>query len=175
LLVAALSLTLVLGTVVLVVNHSAARAAYLRDHPADPLTDDQASAQVVDAVVDIVRTAGLRDPAGGYAFRSCKNADDPPYQLTVDMTFALPQGNSVGYLDDVATAMVGLGWTDTGSQSEHFGRKLTRAALTSVFARNPERLDLATMRVYGECRVVTDHHADDPVWTELTARLRQVG
>ena len=174
-LVTALSLTLVLGAVVLLVIQSAARPAYLRDHPADPLTDDQASAQVVAAVVEIVRTAGLRDPAGGYAFRSCKNADDPPYQVTVDMTFALPQGNSFGYLDDVATAMVSLGWTDARSPSEHFGRNLTRAGLTSVFHRNPERLDLATMRVYGECRVVTDHHADDPVWTELTARLRQVG
>jgi hypothetical protein len=175
LLVAALSLTLVLGTVVLLVTHSAARAAYLRDHPADPLTDDRASAQVVDAVVDIVSTAGLRDPAGGYAFRSCTNADDPPYQVTVDMTFTVPQGDSVGYLDDVATAMVSLGWTDTASPGEHFGRKLTRAGLTSDFHRNPERIDLATMRVSGECRVVTDHHADDPVWTELTARLRQVG
>jgi hypothetical protein len=43
-----------------------------------------------------------------------------------------------------------------------------------VFHRNPERSDLATMQVSGECRVMTDHHADDPVWTELTARLRQV-
>ena len=173
-LVAALSLTLILGIVVLVVTHTAARAGYLRDHPADPLTDDQASAQVVDAVVDVVKTTGLRDAAGGYAFRSCKNADDPPYQVTVNMTFTLPQGNSVAYLNGVATAMSGLGWTDTGSPSEHFGRKLTRAGLTAVFHRNPERSDLATMQVSGECRVMTDHHADDPVWTELTARLRQV-
>jgi hypothetical protein len=173
LLVATLSLTLVLGVVVMLVTHSAARAAYLRDHPANALTDEQASAQVVDAVVDVVGTAGLRDPAGGYAFRSCKNADDPPYQVTVDMTFAVPQGNSVGYLDAVAKAMVGLGWTDAESLSEHFGRKMTRAGLTSVFHRNPESLDLATMSVSGECRVVSDHHADDPVWTELTARLRQ--
>lgn len=145
----------------------------MRDHPADPLGDGRASAQVVDAVVDVVRAAGLRDPAGGYAFRSCKNADDPPYQVVVDLNFAVPQGNSVSYLDDVASAMGLLGWTDTQLTTEHFGRKLTKAGLTAVVQRNPERTDLATMRVYGECRVVTDHHADDPVWTELTTRLRQ--
>lgn len=173
-LIAALSLTVVLGIVVLVVTHADSRAAYLRDHPAAPLTDDQASTQAVDAVVEIVKTARLLDAAGGYAFRSCKNTDDPPYQVTVNMTFAVPQGNSVAYLSDVAAAMVGLGWTDTGSFSEHFGRKLTRTGLTSVFYRNPERRDLATMQVYGECRVTSDHRADDPGWIELTDRLRQV-
>jgi hypothetical protein len=124
-------------------------------------------------VVEIVAAARLGDPAGGYAYRSCKNADDPPYQVIADMTFTVPQHNSATYLDDVATAMIGVGWTDAATQSEHFGRKLTRAGLVSEFHRNPERFDLATMRVYGECRVITDHRADDPVWTELTARLRQ--
>lgn len=172
-LVTALSLTLVLGALVLWVVHSAATSAYLRDHPADPLSDEGATAEVVDAIVDVVRAARLHEPAGGYAFRSCKNVDDPPYQVVVDMNFAVPQGNSVSYLEDVATAMGQLGWTDTQLTTEHFGRKMTRAGLTAVFQRNPERTDLATMRVYGPCRVVTDHHADDPVWTELTTRLRQ--
>jgi hypothetical protein len=168
-----LSLTLALGIAVLVVTHADAEADYARDHPVDPLTDDQASTQVVDAIIDIVRAAELQDPAGGYAFRSCKNAHDPPYQVVVDMNFTLPQGDSVSYLDGVAKTMVSLGWMDAAAPGEHFGRKSTRAGLTSVVNRNPERLDLATMRVYGECRVMTDHRADDPVWTELTDRLRQ--
>lgn len=170
---AALALTLILGAVALVVNHARNQAALAYDHPADPLTDEQASAQVVEAAFDVTRAAQLRDPAGGYAFHSCTDATDPPYRATVDMTFALPQGNSVGYLNDVASAMTELGWTEAASPAEHFGRKLTRAGVTTVFYRNPERLDVATMRIYGECRVVTDHRADDPAWTELTDRLRQ--
>jgi hypothetical protein len=172
LLAATLALTVVLGVAVLVVTHAAARSAQLREHPADPLTDEQARTLVVDAAVAIASAAGLRDRAGGYAFRSCKNADDPPYQVIVDMTFAVPRGNSVKFLDDVAAAMVSLGWERSETQSEHFGRKLAKAGLVSTFHRNPEQLDVATMRIYGECRVVADHRADDPGWVDITQGLR---
>ncbi|WP_319452307.1 MULTISPECIES: hypothetical protein [unclassified Mycobacterium] len=161
-----------LGVVVLVVNHSRSRATDARAHPANPLTDERASAEVIDAVLELTDAAGLRNPAGGYAFRSCNTADGPPYQATFQMTFTVPQGNSVSYLDGVASAMVGLGWTNVDSHAEHFGRKLTRAGLTAVFYRNTERTDVATMGVTGECRVVSDHRADDPAWIELTDRLR---
>ena len=168
-----MALTLALGAVVVTVNHSHTQAAFAYDHPADPLTDEQASAEVIEAAIAVTKAAGLRDPAGGYAFRSCKNASDPPYQATINMTFALPRGNSVGYLNDVASAMTDAGWTDAASHAEHFGRKLTRAGVTSVFYRNPERVDVATMRIFGQCRVVADHRADDAGWIELTDRLRQ--
>jgi S1-C subfamily serine protease len=167
-----LVLALTLGVVVLVVSHSQSRAADARDHPANPLTDERASAEVIDAALELTAAAGLRDPAGGYAFRSCNSAEGPPYQATIQMTFAVPQGNSTGYLNDVASSMIGLGWTNAESRAEHFGRKLTRAGLTAVFYRNTERTDVATMRVTGECRVVSDHRADDPAWIELTDRLR---
>jgi hypothetical protein len=170
-LAAALVLALALGVVVLMVNHSQSRAGDARAHPANPLTDERASAEVVDATLELTDAAGLRDPAGGYAFRSCNTADGPPYQATVQMTFSVPQGNSIGYLDGVASTMVGLGWTNA-ARAEHFGRKLTRAGLTAVFYRNTERTDVATMGVTGECRVVSDHRADDPAWIELTDRLR---
>jgi hypothetical protein len=154
---------------VVAVNHEHSRAT----RAPDPLSDERASAQVVEAAVEITRRAELRDPAGGYAFRSCNNAHDPPYQAVVHMTFLLPQGNSVGYLSGVGAAMTALGWTEAATPAEHFGRKLTRSGVTAVFYRNPERTDLATMRIYGECRVVTDHRNDDPMWTELTDRLRR--
>jgi hypothetical protein len=169
----ALTVTLMLGVVVLAVNHSMSRAIEARDRPANPLTDAQAAAQVVDAAVEVTRTARLRGPAGGYAFRSCRNANDPPYRATVHLTFSVPQGNPVDYLNGVATSMIGLGWKDADARAEHFGRKLTRTGLTAEFYRNPERTDIATMRVDGECRVVTDHRADDPAWVEVTDRLRQ--
>jgi hypothetical protein len=160
-----------LGAAVVAVNHSRSQPTQV----ADPLSDERASAEVVDAAVEITRRAGLRDPAGGYAFRSCNNAHDPPFQATVHMTFSLPQGNSVGYLTDVGSAMADLGWTEAATAAEHFGSKLTRSGMTAVFYRNPERTDLATMRIYGECRVMAQYRNDDPAWTELTDRLRRPG
>jgi hypothetical protein len=168
-------LSLLLGVAVLVMNHERARAVEAREHPADSLDDGAAAALVVSAAVDAVATAGLRQPAGGYAFLSCTNSSDPPYQVAAYLTFVLPQVNSVGYLNDVASALLANGWSETATSGEHFGRKLTRGGVTTIVHRNPERPDLATMRIYGECRVMTEHRNDDPVWTELTARLRRPG
>lgn len=172
---AALALTLALGVAVLAVNYSRTRATEALDHPPNALTDARAADEVIGAVLEIVKAAGVLDPAGGYAFTSCKNADEQPYRATVHVTFTVPQGNSVAYLGGVQAAMMGLGWTNANTRAEHFGWKLTRSGLTAEFYRNPERTDLATMRVSGECRVVSDHRADDPAWTELTDRLRQPG
>jgi hypothetical protein len=86
------------------------------------------------------------------------------------MTFALPQGNSVGYLNDVASAMVADGWSDTGVAAAHFGHKLVRQGIVAVLFRNAERTDVATMRLFGECAVDSRTSA---AWTEITERLRR--
>lgn len=49
----------------------------------EPMTDAQAAAQVLGSAKQIVSTAELREVTGGYAFVSCKNANEPPYQVTV--------------------------------------------------------------------------------------------
>jgi predicted RNA binding protein YcfA (HicA-like mRNA interferase family) len=172
---AALVLSLVLGVAVMVMNHERARAVEAREHPVDTLDDGAAAALVVSAAVDVVAAAGLRQPAGGYAFLSCTNSSDPPYQVAAYLTSVLPQVNSVGYFDDVASALRADGWSETGTSGEHFDTKLTKSGVTTVVYRNSERTDLATIRIYGECRVMTEHRNDDPVWTELTARLRRPG
>src|SRR5690349_1983012 len=61
----------------------------------EPMSDAQAAGQVVASAKQIVSAAQLRDATGGYSFVSCKNESEPPYQVTVYMTFRLPQNNSV--------------------------------------------------------------------------------
>jgi hypothetical protein len=164
LLVAALMMSLVLGAALLVLNNRAADAAGDRGG----LTDAQAAAQVVDSAKQIVRVAQLREVTGGYAFVSCRNASEPPYQVALYMNFPIPQGDSVKYLHDVATAMTANGWSIAPSTAEHFGYKLTRDGVTSIFHRNPNDANFGNMRLYGECRIVADHRHDNPVWTEVT-------
>jgi hypothetical protein len=165
---AALTLCLLLGVAVVVVNEPVAQTPGLH---AEPLTDEQAAAQVVDAARQIVAAAHLRQPAGGYAYFSCKNADEPPYQASLYLNFDLPQDNW-RYLDDVAAAMAAHGWVPAPTAAEHFGHKLTRAGVTSVLYRQDARADVATMRLYGECRNTTDHRADNPAWTEVRFEQR---
>ncbi|AGB23689.1 hypothetical protein Mycsm_03388 [Mycobacterium sp. JS623] len=137
----------------------------------EPMTDAEAAAQVVASAKQIVEVAQLRDASGGYAFVSCQDANEPPYQATVYMNFRLPQSNSVKYLRDVAASLVAHGWAPAASTSEHFGQKLTRNGVTAIFYRSVNETDFATMRLYGECRNTADHRSDNPVWREVTDQL----
>jgi hypothetical protein len=115
--------------------------------------------------------AQLQDATGGYAFVSCKNENEPPYQAAIYMSFRLPQSNSVKYLRDVAASMAAHGWTPAASMGEHFGQKLTKDGVTAIFYRSINDTGFATMRLYGECRNTADHRDDNPVWTEVTEQL----
>jgi hypothetical protein len=168
LLLAALATVLVAG----------AGFALLRDLRTDavslqgaPMTDAQAAAQVLASARQIVGMAQLHDATGGYAFVSCKNENEPPYQAAIYMSFRLPQSNSVKYLRDVAASMVAHGWTPAASMGEHFGQKLTKDGVAVIFYRSVNDTNFATMRLYGECRNTADHRNDNPVWTEVTDKL----
>jgi hypothetical protein len=102
---------------------------------------------------------------------SCKNENEPPYQAALYLSFRLPDNNSVAYLREVAGAMAAHGWANAPAMGEHFGQKLTKDGVTSVFYRNVNDADFGTMRLYGQCRNAADHRDDNPVWTEVTAQL----
>ena len=167
-LLAALVAVLVVGAALLWFTTRGADGIHLQG---GPMTDAEAADQVVGSAKQIVRIAQLQDATGGYAFVSCKNEDEPPYQVAIYMTFRVPQSNSVKYLRDVAAAMVAHGWTAAASMGEHFGQKLTKDGVTAIFYRSLNDTDFATMRLYGECRNTADHRNDNPVWTEVTDQL----
>jgi hypothetical protein len=160
---AALAITLGLGAAVLVLADS---EAVPPGSGAAPMSDEQAAAQVVESAKQIVAAARLSGATGGYSFVSCANATDPPYQAAFYMSFSLPQDDSARYLSGIASAMTTSGWTSP-APAEHFGYKLTKDGVTSVFYRTPGHRGFATMRLYGECRNISDHHADNPAWTEV--------
>ncbi len=162
---AALAMALVLGMGVVVVNRLTAEPGGTRG---ESLSDDRAVAQVVESARQIVDVARLQQASGGYRFVSCTNENDPPYQVTFYMSFRLPEDNSARYLQDVATRMITNGWVDAPAMDEHFGQKLTKDGVSSVFYRNPSDRGFATMRLYGECRNTADHRSDNPAWTEVS-------
>ncbi|HET7666815.1 MAG TPA: hypothetical protein VFK56_12265 [Mycobacterium sp.] len=137
----------------------------------EPMTDAQAAGQVVASAKRIVSVARLQDASGGYAFVSCQNANEPPYQVTVYMNFGLPQHNSVKYLRDVAASLVAHGWTPAPVMDEHFGHKLTKDGVTAIIYRTGNDTNFAILRLYGECRNIADHRNDKPVWREVTDQL----
>jgi hypothetical protein len=171
LIAAALIMSLVLASAYVWLEHRASSAASRRDHPAQPLTNDQAEAQVLQSAQQIVAAAQLGGTSGGLAFVSCTNDHDPPYQPLIYMNFQLPQINSFKYLQDLASVMTAQGWRESPAPSEHFGKQFTKDGVTSIFSRNTDNLNFATMRLYGECRVLADHRNDNPMWTDVADRL----
>jgi hypothetical protein len=137
----------------------------------EPMTDAQAAEQVLGSARQIVGVAALRDATGGYAFTSCESENKPPHQVVLYMNFRLPQSNSVKYLEGVATTMAAHGWAPSPTLGEHFGQKLTKDGVTAIFHRSEDDPNVATMRLYGECRITANHSNDNPVWTEVTDQL----
>lgn len=159
----ALVLALVLGGGFIALVHRGAGST-----DPDAMSDEQAVAQVVDSAREIVAAGGLRDATGGYTFMSCEGESQPPYQAAFYLTFHLPHNDWARRLHDIESAMVARGWTGSEAMGEHFGRKLTKSGVTSVFYPNTDGKDFAAMRIYGECRNMSDHRTDNPAWTEVT-------
>jgi hypothetical protein len=168
-LLAALVTVIVAGAIVLWLTDRAAEEVPVQG---DSMTDAQAAAQVVESARQIVGIAQLHGATGGYAFMSCKDKNEPPYQVAFYMNFALPQVDSVKYLHDVAAAMAARGWAAAPATGENFGEKLTRGGVTAIFYGSANDTGVATLRLYGQCRVTADHRNDNPVWTEVTDQLR---
>lgn len=135
------------------------------------MSDEQSTSQVVGSAKQIVDAAELHGVSGSYTFLSCTNLHDPPYQVAVYLNFALPEANSVKRIREVAEAMVADGWQEAPAMGENFGMKLTRDGVTSTFHENPDDPKFATMRIYGQCRNMSDHRNDNPAFTDITDRL----
>lgn len=174
---AALTASLVLGGAFLAVDRLHSTPADVLDHPADPIGDDQARTQVIDAARQIVTAARLDTSSAGYSLMSCKDRFDPPYQGAVYLTFALPDGaRSFSYFPAIVRALVARGWTEGLPANDHaLGTTLSRDAATAVIYRQNEDPGLGVVRVYGQCRNMNDHTRDATVWTDVTDEFARTG
>jgi hypothetical protein len=166
---AAFVMSLVLATGFLLLTDSPNNTGTLSGAP--PMSDAEAAGQVVESAQQIVDNAALRDVSGSYIFMSCTSLHDPPYQAAVYLNFRLPETNSAKRIREVAQAMVAGGWQEAPAMGEHFGMKLVKDGVTTTFHQNPDDPKFATMRIYGECRVTSDHSNDNPAFTDITDRL----
>ncbi|MBW0012997.1 hypothetical protein [Mycobacterium sp.] len=174
---AALGASLLLGGAFLSVGKLHSTPSDPVDHPANPVTDDQSEAQVLDSAKEIVGLTGLHTASAGYTLMSCKDRDDPPYQGTIYLTFALPAAARADtYFPDLATTLVTHGWTEGLPPNDHvFARILSKDAVTVVVYRQSEDPSLGVARVYGQCRNVNDHRKDTTAWTDVTDRFPRPG
>ena len=131
------------------------------DQPANPLTPEQSTQQVVEVGRQLRKVAGLRDVSGGFSFESCNDQGEPPYRGRVEMSSELPADIAPDvYARQVADAMVAAGWTDGPPPGKKpYGTVINKDGVMVVMGRAhaPGRL---AYTVFGECRDGTDHRDD---------------
>lgn len=159
---ATLLMCLVLGVAAVLVDDSDGET-----WPGQPLSDEEAVAQVVTAARQIVSAAQLEQARGGYSFQPCTTTGDPPYQVTMYASFAVPERVTAQYLDSVTEAMIADGWTRSPAVGERFGEKLSSDGVVALINRDATDTGYATLRLYGDCRNWGSHRDDLPAWTEV--------
>ncbi|AKK30601.1 hypothetical protein AB431_16550 [Mycobacterium sp. EPa45] len=143
------------------------------DPVAQPLTDEQAKAQVLGPAREVVGAGQLKGVSASYLLVSCKNADEPPYQGAIYLNFDVPDVLATPkYFDSLATTMAADGWTEGMPPNRHpGGHTFTRDGVIVIYFRNDDRSNRATMQIYGECRNTTDHRRDTTGWIDVTPAL----
>jgi hypothetical protein len=171
LILAALVVSLTLGAAFVVVSELRPSAAEAIEHPANPVTDDQSRAQVLEAAKQIVTLAGLRTTSAGYLPMSCKDRKDPPYQGAIYLTFALPPDVAADkYFPAIATTLARHGWIEGGQPANRTdGRMFSKDAVTAIIYRDSDDPRVGIVRLYGECRNMNDHRHDG--WTDVAGQL----
>lgn len=132
------------------------------DPSADPLSDEQAMAQVIDLAAQIAKTADLQHVSGGFSFESCNDQGDPPYRARVDMTFDVPAGvERNAYFEQIAATMVAHGWSAGPQQGKQpFGTVIRKDGVWAEIWVSPFMGADGAVQIFGECRNVTDHRGD---------------
>jgi hypothetical protein len=175
LIAAALALCLVLGLTFIALQRFREMRGAAVEPVANPLTDEQSKAQVLEPAREIVAAGDLRGASGTYLLMSCESSADPPYQGAIYLNFDVPRVfETPKFFRSIASAMTARGFTEGAPPNRHpGGRTFTRDGVTVIYYRTDDASTRGTMQIYGECRNVTDHRLDLTGWVDITAELRR--
>ncbi|ORB18853.1 hypothetical protein BST37_00720 [Mycobacterium noviomagense] len=133
-----------------------------KDHPAQPLSDEAAKAQVLDAAKQIVAAARLQGVRAGFDVSSCNDQGDPPYMGSLQVVFDLPPDtNSDAYFQAIASTMTTVGW-QLNKRYKFGPTRLDKDGVMAEIAPLAANPGKGRVNLYGECRNMTDHQHDDP-------------
>lgn len=140
----------------------------------EPLTDEQAMAQVVEAARQIVRAARLQNITGGFLFESCNDQGAPPFRGRIDMSFAIPENADPDeHFTSICAAVVAAGWYEGPPAGKcPFGVAVHTETVMAVICRASGDIARGSVQVRGECRNMTDHRLDGKtVGVEISEQL----
>ena len=127
------------------------------------LTDEQTRAQVVEPTRQIVHTADLHGFTASFRFESCNDQNEAPYRGVTEVSFTFPPDvDKQAYIDQIALAMVGVGWTEGPPPGKMpYGRVLHQGGLMAMLSPTPDHPRFGSITIYGDCRNLTDQRQHD--------------
>ncbi|MGX9788706.1 hypothetical protein [Mycobacterium sp. MMS18-G62] len=141
----------------------------------NPISPDQARAQVMDAARDIVNTLHADVVSADFFFDSCSDEGRGPYRGRVKFWFWMPADHSAPVPEAaVIEPLTANGWrtnADTKSHAPTLARNGVDAIVTVAPAT--EGNGHAGVDLLGECRDTHDHNADHTTVPEdVTSQLQ---
>jgi hypothetical protein len=166
-----LIVSFVLGALVLVSNRLDAMPP---EAVSVPLTDEQSRQQVLEPARHFVGAGKLRSIDAGYLLTSCSLEEKPPYQGTVYLNFDVPSVAATrAYFREIARAMTARGWREGLPPGRHpGGHTMVKDGLYAVYHRDPNLPGRGVLKIYGECRNVTDHSSDNAGFQDITDEVQ---
>jgi hypothetical protein len=140
----------------------------------EPLSDEQALAQVMELARQFVMEARLQDVSGGFSFEACNDQGDPPFRGRVEMSFAMPAGvEPDAYFKQIAETMVEHGWVEGPPAGTcPCGVVVHTDTVMAVIGRASGVVARGSVTFCGQCRNMTDHRNDGTtVGTDITDQL----
>lgn len=128
----------------------------VNDGVSDPMTPDQARAQVVDAARDIVRGLNLRVDTANFSRASCNDQGDAPFRGEVNIFYPRPQSldEADSQLKDMTQRLQNVGWSGDSDFQSH-GTVLKKNGVDAVFYPANVSVPQGHIVLHGECRDVT--------------------
>jgi hypothetical protein len=138
-----------------------------------PMTDEQSRRQVVEVARQFASAGKLKAPTAEYLLVSCTSEDQPPYQGIVYLNFDVPRvAETAAYFDEIQQTMGAAGWREGEPPGRHpGGRTLAKDGLVAIYHRHRDLAGRGELRIYGECRNVTDHRFDAIGFVDVTGEL----
>ncbi|MDH6246938.1 hypothetical protein M2432_004601 [Mycobacterium sp. OTB74] len=124
----------------------------------NPLTPDQAKAQVIDAAREVVGLLGLRvvDGKANVWLESCNDQEDPPFRGAgiVGYPKAASSAEADAELANMIRVLQEHGWSGDPDFYSH-GSVLKKNNVVVDFARQNDFFETRNFDIRGECRDVT--------------------
>ncbi|MBO0680019.1 hypothetical protein JRC04_21330 [Mycolicibacterium sp. S2-37] len=126
------------------------------DGVSDPLTPEQAKAQVIDVARELVRTVDLPVSDAFFWFASCNDQEEAPFrgQMRIGYPAAASFEESDAEIAQMAQRLLGAGWTPD-PEFTSTGTVLARNGVAVVLRQQNVSTPGRNIELFGECRDVT--------------------